>query len=109
MESRNVIFALSSSQLLLPMGRARANSIRVHYILIRADLTRQGALIVDCRGSQTEFKQLVAEVKGLAISMRHALIEMTDEYYVANAMAKTPQAPSSDFVSTKKNLPSILF
>ena len=46
-------------------------------------------------------KQLVAEVKGLAISMRMVLTEMTDEYYVANAMAKIPQAPSSDVVSTK--------
>uniref|UniRef100_A0ACD5UXE4 Uncharacterized protein n=1 Tax=Avena sativa TaxID=4498 RepID=A0ACD5UXE4_AVESA len=43
-------------------------------------------------------KQLLAEVKGLAISMRRALTEMTDEYYVANAMAKIPQAPSSDLV-----------
>jgi hypothetical protein len=46
-------------------------------------------------------KQLVAEVKGLATSMRQALTEMTDEYFVANAMAKIPQAPSSDLVSTK--------
>jgi hypothetical protein len=44
-------------------------------------------------------KQLLTEVKGLAISMRRALTEMTDEYYVANAMAKIPQAPSSDLVS----------
>src|SRR4051812_9747255 len=31
-------------------------------------------------------KRLLAEVKDLAISMRQALTEMTDEYYVANAM-----------------------
>ncbi|KAE8813236.1 hypothetical protein D1007_09627 [Hordeum vulgare] len=43
-------------------------------------------------------KGLLAEVKDLAISMRQALTEMTDEYYVANAMAKIPQAPSSDLV-----------
>lgn len=43
-------------------------------------------------------KHLVAEVQGLATSMRRALTEMTDEYYVANAMAKIPQAPSSDLV-----------
>ncbi|KAL5216519.1 hypothetical protein ABZP36_007920 [Zizania latifolia] len=43
-------------------------------------------------------KHLVAEVQSLAVSMRRALTEMTDEYYVANAMAKIPQAPSSDLV-----------
>lgn len=43
-------------------------------------------------------KHLVTEVQGLAASVRRALTEMTDEYYVANAMAKIPQAPSSDLV-----------
>jgi hypothetical protein len=43
---------------------------------------------------------LVGEVQSLAVSMRRALTEMTDEYFVANAMAKIPQAPSSDLVST---------
>uniref|UniRef100_A0A0E0KPZ1 Poly A polymerase head domain-containing protein n=1 Tax=Oryza punctata TaxID=4537 RepID=A0A0E0KPZ1_ORYPU len=43
-------------------------------------------------------KHLVAEVQSLAVSMRRALTEMTDEYFVANAMAKIPQAPSSDLV-----------
>jgi len=32
--------------------------------------------------------------------MKRALAEMTDEYFVAKAMAKIPQAPSSDLVST---------
>lgn len=45
-------------------------------------------------------KHLVSEVQSLAVSMRRALTEMTDEYFVANAMAKIPQAPSSDLVST---------
>lgn len=48
-------------------------------------------------------KGLLAEVKDLAISMRQALTEMTDEYYVANAMAKIPQAPSSDLVSANSS------
>lgn len=43
-------------------------------------------------------KHLVGEVQSLAVSMRRALTEMTDEYFVANAMAKIPQAPSSDLV-----------
>jgi hypothetical protein len=40
--------------------------------------------------------------------MRRALTEMTDEYYVANAMAKIPQAPSSDLVSLNFFLPFLL-
>ncbi|XP_006652226.2 poly(A) polymerase I-like isoform X1 [Oryza brachyantha] len=43
-------------------------------------------------------QHLLAEVQSLAASMRRALTEMTDEYFVANAMAKIPQAPSSDLV-----------
>ncbi|KAL6843462.1 hypothetical protein ACP4OV_026784 [Aristida adscensionis] len=43
-------------------------------------------------------KHLVDEVQCFAASMKRALTEMTDEYYVANAMSKIPQAPSSDLV-----------
>ncbi|KAL6650694.1 hypothetical protein ACP70R_009619 [Stipagrostis hirtigluma subsp. patula] len=43
-------------------------------------------------------KHLIDEVQGFAALMKRALTEMTDEYYVANAMAKIPQAPSSDLV-----------
>lgn len=45
-------------------------------------------------------KLLVNEVQSFAALMKRALTEMTDEYFVANAMAKIPQAPSSDLVST---------
>jgi hypothetical protein len=45
-------------------------------------------------------KHLVAEVQGFAALMKRVLTEMTDEYHVENAMAKIPQAPSSDVVST---------
>jgi len=43
---------------------------------------------------------LVDEVQSFAALMKRALTEMTDEYLVAKAMAKIPQAPSSDLVST---------
>lgn len=52
-------------------------------------------------------KHLTGEVQSFAALMKRALTEMTDEYHVANAMAKIPQAPSSDLVSTT-NL-SLLF
>jgi hypothetical protein len=45
-------------------------------------------------------KHLIAEVQGFAALMKRVLTEMTDEYHVSNAMAKIPQAPSSDVVST---------
>jgi hypothetical protein len=45
-------------------------------------------------------KHLVDEVQSFAALMKRALTEMTDEYLVAKAMAKIPQAPSSDLVST---------
>ncbi|PUZ46906.1 hypothetical protein GQ55_7G120800 [Panicum hallii var. hallii] len=41
-------------------------------------------------------KHLVDEVQSFAALMKRALTEMTDEYFVAKAMAKIPQAPSSD-------------
>ncbi|GJN03093.1 hypothetical protein PR202_ga20502 [Eleusine coracana subsp. coracana] len=41
-------------------------------------------------------KRLIAEVQGFAALMKRVLTEMTDEYHVSNAMAKIPQAPSSD-------------
>ncbi|WVZ85398.1 hypothetical protein U9M48_032334 [Paspalum notatum var. saurae] len=43
-------------------------------------------------------KHLVDEVQSFAALMKRALTDMTDEYFVANAMAKIPQAPSSDLV-----------
>ncbi|KAK3142754.1 hypothetical protein QOZ80_4BG0351000 [Eleusine coracana subsp. coracana] len=43
-------------------------------------------------------KRLIAEVQGFAALMKRVLTEMTDEYHVSNAMAKIPQAPSSDLV-----------
>lgn len=43
-------------------------------------------------------KHLAGEVQSFAALMKQALTEMTDEYHVANAMAKIPQAPSSDLV-----------
>ncbi|KAK3144911.1 hypothetical protein QOZ80_4AG0319610 [Eleusine coracana subsp. coracana] len=43
-------------------------------------------------------KRLIAEVQGFAALMKRVLTEMTDEYHVSNAMAKIPQAPSSDVV-----------
>ncbi|KAG2565855.1 uncharacterized protein LOC120682030 isoform X1 [Panicum virgatum] len=43
-------------------------------------------------------KHLVDEVQSFAALMKRALTEMTDEYLVAKAMAKIPQAPSSDLV-----------
>lgn len=45
-------------------------------------------------------KHLAGEVQSFAALMKQTLTEMTDEYHVANAMAKIPQAPSSDLVST---------
>jgi hypothetical protein len=36
-------------------GGARANSIRVHLLVICLDLTYQGALMVDYRCAQTDF------------------------------------------------------
>lgn len=52
-------------------------------------------------------KHLAGEVRSFAALMKQALTEMTDECHVANAMAKIPQAPLSDLVSTT-NL-SLLF
>ncbi|CAD6263924.1 unnamed protein product [Miscanthus lutarioriparius] len=43
-------------------------------------------------------KHLAGEVRSFAALMKQALTEITDEYHVANAMAKIPQAPSSDLV-----------
>ncbi|KAJ1270739.1 hypothetical protein BS78_06G074400 [Paspalum vaginatum] len=43
-------------------------------------------------------KHLVDEVQSFAALMKRALTDMTDEYFVAKAMAKIPQAPSSDLV-----------
>lgn len=45
-------------------------------------------------------KHLAGEVQSFAALMKQTLTEMTDEYHVANAMAKIHQAPSSDLVST---------
>uniref|UniRef100_A0A804R652 Uncharacterized protein n=1 Tax=Zea mays TaxID=4577 RepID=A0A804R652_MAIZE len=43
-------------------------------------------------------KHLAGEVQSFAALMKQALTKMTDEYHVANAMAKIHQAPSSDLV-----------
>lgn len=40
------------------------------------------------------------EVKDFAVSVKRVLSMMTDEYCVSQAMAKYPQAPHSDLVST---------
>nr|CAB3484366.1 unnamed protein product [Digitaria exilis] len=45
-------------------------------------------------------KHLVDEVQSFAALMKRALTETTDESFVASAMSKIPQAPSSDLVST---------
>ncbi|KAF8667271.1 hypothetical protein HU200_052940 [Digitaria exilis] len=43
-------------------------------------------------------KHLVDEVQSFAALMKRALTETTDESFVASAMSKIPQAPSSDLV-----------
>lgn len=45
-------------------------------------------------------KKLKEEVIDLDASVRNALSNMTDEYYVSRAMAMYPQAPKSDLVTT---------
>lgn len=43
---------------------------------------------------------LVNEVQDLGYSVHSALSSMTDEYFVSKAMARYPQAPFSDLVSS---------
>ncbi|KAL9226434.1 hypothetical protein vseg_002249 [Gypsophila vaccaria] len=52
--------------------------------------------VVKTRG--LEDKNLMVEVKDLAASVKSALSKMTDESIISQAMAKYPQAPSSDLV-----------
>jgi hypothetical protein len=44
-----------SSEVVVDSDGARANLIRVHYLVICVELTHQGALIIDYRGAHTVF------------------------------------------------------
>lgn len=44
-------------------------------------------------------ESLIDEVMDLAASVKSALMKMTDEHFVSQAMSKYPRAPYSDLVS----------
>lgn len=56
-------------------------------------------LVDNLKKTNVEFQTLLDEVMDLDASVKDALNQMTDGYYISKAMSAYPQAPFSDMVN----------